>query len=384
MRNKTIHILIYLTVAFPCLIYGQQSPLEEAQSYLRNGQLNQAIDSLKQSISKYPNDLDLHCAMGQAYARNKNYELSEEKYLFVLSKHPVYYDALMGLARLRGYQGKHGESLEYIKQGRSIYPEDETFKSEEVRMSKILNYEKCTNKERFILRAGYEHENYSFADNGYNWSLSLRDRKIFGWDTTAAFNRAHRFNQDDSEYFVSTAKTIAPINGFIYFHGAAASEHTLFAKYRTMTGVGFHLTNWLISELYYGFKVYDTLKLDELRPRIYLDWKNFQLRYDYLWVKTTFNNIGSDDGLSSQLFQLSYFKFCTLKPWISYSHTKEAFEVGRSGVPQAFRADHYSIGASYKLSKKAGLNLHYSREERPDRNEHITRTGLNGFYSWGN
>jgi len=355
---------------------------EDAKKILHLGKRKEAIAHLILILESNPNHHDARCLLGQAYSWGKKYKKAEAEYKKVLAAKPAYRDALIGMARLRGYQGRFEEALALSTTALEKYPNDNEIKTVKEKFQKFLRGEKCGFTPRFTARGGFEHENYSFTTNGAGLGISLQDRNFHGWNAAVATHLLHRFDEEDIELAAEGARSLGWKKLYGVFSGGAAPRHILYPKYRLTAGGGLPLIKGVSFETHLGYKVYNDAKVTEILPRLFTEWRGFTFNFFTTLSYSRFRGGTNSGGLSSYHTKLGWNRSCLIKPWISYAHTKEAFEAGRAGGLGTFRADHVGIGANIQISRKVGVGVFYSREDRPDDHQHITRTGVNVSYSW--
>ena len=70
------------------------------QLSIRGGHLDSAIQALRVATRLVPSHYGAFTSLGEAYERNKRFELASDAYHMALSIHPQHLPALEGLARI--------------------------------------------------------------------------------------------------------------------------------------------------------------------------------------------------------------------------------------------------------------------------------------------
>jgi tetratricopeptide (TPR) repeat protein len=344
---------------------------------------DQALPRLEVLTAENPDDLELRCDYARALAWSDRYPDADAQYSRVLSAQPHHREALLGLLRLRGYQGRPEDALKICDSGLLAYPGDKEFLAERVRLIDLLARKSCDRLYRYTARSTFENDAYSFAGPRVSAGLSLQDRRFHGWDAAAGFSYEHRFGLDDLDIGINAVHRLPWKGAYAGFSLGGATRHVILPAVRGSLLAGDYLGYGFSAEIGGSYRHYDLANSYGLAPSLSWDWNSWTATVGFPFSSTYYTDGVSSGWLASQAFKLQWSRWCRVKPWASYARSKEAFEPGAPGAVSNFSADHYAFGAAVRLLPGFDISPYYVYEWRTVSRQTIRGGGVGLAYSWG-
>ena len=362
---------------------ARAASVDAARALLNEGKARQALPDLRKASEADPDDLDLRCDLARALAWSDLSAEAEGQYSAVLAKQPAHREALLGLLRLRGYQGRPAAAMALAEQGLERYPGDSEFLAERRRLRTVLNGADCERVYRYTARVGYSHEDYNFAGPGNGVNMSVQDRRFHGWNASAGTSYAHRFGLDDLDLGVEAARPVPWRGAYAGFSLGGATRHVILPAFRGALEGGVPLGAGFTAEGVASFRHYDSANIYALSPLLTWEGRGILAQAGYSLANTYYTSGSRSGWLASYQGRLEWERWCRLKPWISYARSKESFEPGATNGISNFSADHYSVGATARVLSALDLSPYYAYEWRPVSRQKIITYGVGLAYSWG-
>ncbi len=380
-----VFVLFCSALLHPAQARAQAAPprLERARSLLNQGKAQEALPLLEAAVLTAPQDLDLRCDLARALAWTGRYDDAQKQYALVLAKNPKHREALLGLLRLRGYQGRPQDALALARQGLKDYPQDPEFLQELARLQALIRRADCEKPRRFTARTGYYHEDYNFVGPGNGTELSLEDRQFHGWNVLGGATYQHRFGLDDTDFGVEADHKLGGHGAWAGFAAGGATSGTILPSARGALHGGLPLGAGFSAEAAASYQHYDAADVYGLAPTLTWEGLGLAASVGYSTTQSAFTSGGASGWLGAYNTRLAWEEWCRFKPWISYTHANEAFQPGLSLPPGNFRSDSYGAGFSLRVTPAVELTPYYTYESRPTLAQRVRYVGAGMSYSWG-
>ncbi len=359
------------------------SAVERARTLLNQGKAREALPVLQGAVLSAPDDLDLGCDLARALAWSGRYADADGEYARVLAKNPKHREALLGLLRLRGYQGRPQDALALARQGLQDYPQDPEFLQEAARLQALIRRADCEKPRRFTARTGYYHEDYNFIGPGNGTELSLEDRQFHGWNVLGGATYQHRYGLDDTDFGVEADHKLGGHGAWAGFAAGGATSGTILPSARGALRGGLALGAGFSAEGAATYQHYDAADVYGLAPTLTWEGLGLAASVGYSTTQSAFTSGGASGWLGAYTTRLAWERWCRFKPWISYTHANEAFQPGLSLPPGDFRSDSYGGGFSLRVTPAVELSPYYTYESRPTLAQRVRYVGAGMSYSWG-
>lgn len=387
-RSRLAAAVFVLTVAAllrPVAARAQAGAIElsRARALLKQGRAQEALPVLEAAALAAPDDLDLGCDLARALAWTGRYADADKEYGLVLAKNPKHREALLGLLRLRGYQGRPEDALALAQRGLRDYPRDPEFESERKRLVALIARAECEKPHRFTARTGFYHEDYNFVGPGNGTELSLEDRQFHGWNVLGGATYQHRFGMDDTDFGVEADHPLGWRGAWGGFVAGGATSGTILPSARTALHGGMPLGAGFSAEAAASYQHYDAANVYGLTPTLTWEGLGLAASVGYSTTQSAFTSGGASGWLGAYNTRLAWEKWCLFKPWVSYTHANEAFQPGLSLPPGNFRSDSYGAGFSLRVTSAVELTPYYTYESRPTLAQRVRYVGAGMSYSWG-
>ena len=129
-KQKLLFVSLYLFLLFPFSLKSEilnnievsEEKFYDEEVLIKKGLFDQAILNLESEIDNYPKDKSLYYLLGKAYAGLKNQEKSLEYYRKSIEIDISYPKPYMGLAILKGKQGKFQDTLSLLNRAIELNP----------------------------------------------------------------------------------------------------------------------------------------------------------------------------------------------------------------------------------------------------------------------
>lgn len=375
---------IHARVAFALLLFplsAAAEPADDARSLLRSGRPDHAVEELRLLSDQFPDDGEVRCVYAQALAWNGRYAEAEEHYARVLAAQPGHRDALLGLARLRGYQGRTEEGISLLDRGLGLFPGDPEMS--ELRRTFRARLLDCRPVLPYSVYLGYAREDYSFAPLGRGYEASWQARDRGPWSGGITLSHQRRFGLQDTDAGFNISRALRRRGTFAGLAAGAASKHDLLPAARFAVHGGAPLPFSLAVEAAAGARRYNEAKVYD--GMLALSWEGPRLLVLVRGgVSDTRYASGEGSGaLYSSGVRLQGKVGCRWDPWASYARAKEPFEAGFRGSVKNFSAHHYVAGITVHDVFGVKASFFVAREKRPTLDQRIDRAGVGMTWGWG-
>jgi len=356
---------------------------EHARALLSAGKAAEALPELQMLVAETPNNLDLRADLAEALAWTNHYTEAESQYQGILKKNPTHREALLGLARLRGYQNRDTDSLALLDRGLLAYPGDKEFIDEKKIVLARCGEKACEGPYRYQMQGSYTYEKYSFVNPGSIAALSLQDHRFHGWDAGVDVAYDHRFGFDDADLGMSAAHLLPWHHAYAGFTLGGATEGHILPTARTSFFGGVPIAAGWSSESSVSYRHYANANVYSLDPGFTWEGHDLMATVGYSLTNAYYTTDSASGWLGSYHLRLGLERWCEFKPWLGYERTKEAFEEGLVSGAQNFTSNYYEGGMQIWLGRGWSLLPSYSYEDRPGLHQFISRWQTALSYSWG-
>jgi hypothetical protein len=190
------------------------------RAHVDGGNLQQAMGTTDEWLKAYPNDLDARAWHARLQAWTNHWKEAESEYRELTQLNPRDTDLWMGLADVLIWQTRYEEALTYIDRAMEIDPKRADCelrraqalqrlgrnRESQIAYQEILNkipssaearkgLDQIRSAKRHELRVDSELDNFSYADSGGLFGLSIRSQWNSRWATFGSLHRFQRFGE---------------------------------------------------------------------------------------------------------------------------------------------------------------------------------------------